>query len=126
MKAFFAELRKIKSLFLANGYLNVLLQLLLNVKLSSSIELKDTVPHKCSVYIRLPRIGPTSQIYADKIASSIKRFFNVVLVQGIFSTRNAYFSCRKDVLPVHHPSLIISAEFNRTTVDWSRESNIHR
>lgn len=63
-------------------------------------------PPKCPVYVRLPWIGPVSQVYTEKIYS-FKPCFNPFLAQNIFSLRRAFPSGHKDVLAAHQQSLVI-------------------
>ena len=64
-------------------------------------------PSKCPVYFRFPWIGPASQSFVDKIASSVSRCFNAVKVRSIFTTKVAFNSIHKDVLPIFNQSLLI-------------------
>lgn len=52
-------------------------------------------------------MGPNSQVCANKISSSVRWCFNSVVVQNIFSTRRAFPSVHKDVLPTYQQSLVI-------------------
>lgn len=64
-------------------------------------------PSRCPVYTRLLWMGPNSQVCANKISSSVRWCFNSVVVQNIFSTRRAFPSVHKDVLPTYQQSLVI-------------------
>ena len=62
---------------------------------------------KCPVYFRLPWIGPASQSFADKVASSVYRCFHAVKIRSIFATKMAFNSIHKDVLPIFNQNLLI-------------------
>ena len=64
-------------------------------------------PPKCPVYFRLPWVGPTSQSFAEKVASSVYRCYHAVNIRPIFTTRTAFNSTRKDKLPIFKQSLLI-------------------
>ena len=54
-------------------------------------------PPKCSEYVNVLWIGPTGQVFADKISLSILRcffFFYSFKVGAIFTTRSAFLSYR--------------------------------
>ena len=62
---------------------------------------------KCPVYFRLPWIGPASQSFADKVASSVYRCYHAVKVRSVFATKTAFNSIHKDMLPIVNQSLLI-------------------
>ena len=64
-------------------------------------------PSKCPVYIKIPWIGRASQIVADRVALSVMRCYNSVKVRTIFSTKHAFSSSQKDVLPILQQSLMV-------------------
>ena len=63
-------------------------------------------PSKCPVYFRFPWIGPASQSFAKKVASSVYRCY-AINVRSIFTTKTAFNSIHKDVLPIFKQSLLI-------------------
>ena len=79
------------------------LQLWLNFKKKNKI----FGPSKYPVYFSLPWIGPTSQSFANNVASSVYRCFHAVKVRSIFATKAAFSSIHKDVLPIFNQSLLI-------------------
>ena len=64
-------------------------------------------PPKCPVYVRLPWIGSLSQLTADKVSSSVTRYYNAVMVWTIFTTPAAFHSTYKDMLPIFQQSWLI-------------------
>ena len=64
-------------------------------------------PPKCPVCFRLPWVGPASQSFAEKVASSVYRCYHAVNFRPIFTTRTAFNSTRKDKLPIFKQSLLI-------------------
>ena len=64
-------------------------------------------PHKCPVYIRLPWIGSPSQLITDKVSSSVTPCYNAARVRTIFTTREAFRSTHKDVIPIFQESNLI-------------------
>ena len=57
--------------------------------------------------VRLPWIGSPSQLIVDKVSSSVIHCFNAAMVRTIFTTRAAFCSTHKDVLPIFQLSNII-------------------
>ena len=64
-------------------------------------------PPKCPVYVKLPWTGPASNVFTEKIPLSVMRVFYSVKVRGIFRTRSANLSFRKDVLPIQQQSRVV-------------------
>ena len=64
-------------------------------------------PPKCPVYLRLPWIGPASQSFTEKVASSVYRCYHAVKVRSIFTTKTAFNSIHKDALPILKQNLLI-------------------
>ena len=95
------ELGVIRELFLNNGYPEEFLNDNINLTVTK-FRNKNKIfgPFKWPVYFRLPWIGPASQSFVDKIASSVSRCFNAVKVRSIFTTKAAFNSIHKDVLPI--------------------------
>ena len=58
---------------------------------------------KYPLYVRLPWIGSSSQLVADKVSFSVTRCFNASMVRTIF----AFHSALKDVLPIFQQSNLI-------------------
>ena len=102
------ELRVVRELFLNNGHPEEVINDNINLtKTKFSNKNKIFGPSKCPVYFRLPWIGPASQSFVDKIASLVSRCFNAVKVRSIFTTKVAFDSIHKDVLPIFNQSLLI-------------------
>ena len=102
------ELRVIRELFLNNGYPREVINDNINLTVTR-FRNKNKIfgPSKCPVYFRLPWIGPANQSFVDQIASSVSRCFNAVKVRSIFTTKAAFNSTHKDVLPIFNQSLLI-------------------
>lgn len=66
-----AELKKLKQLLLMNSYPECFLTATTEQKINKFNESHRYSPSKCPVYLRLPRVGTGSQIYADRIVNSI-------------------------------------------------------
>ena len=99
------ELRVIRELFLNNGYPEEVINDNTDLTVTKfSNKNKIFGPSKCPVYFRLPWIGPASQSFVDKIASSVSRFNTA---RSIFTTKVAFNSIHKDVLPIFNQSLLI-------------------
>ena len=80
---------------------------LINLTVNKFRNNKPFGPSKCPVYVRLPWIGPTSQTIANKISSSVMRCYNALKVRTIITTRPAFRSFHKDVLPIFQLSNLI-------------------
>lgn len=91
------KLRKMKPLFMANDYAEWVITNTIGGKIAKFNGIKMLSPFKCPVYIKLSWIGPRSQVYADKISSPVRRWFNAVYVQNNFSITRAFPSVRKDI-----------------------------
>lgn len=70
-----AKLRQIQQLFLANGYSEIVILNNIGLKIAKFNGVKLFTSSKCSLYMRLPWIGPGSQVYIDKISSLVQRCF---------------------------------------------------
>ena len=68
--------------------------------------IKTFSPPKCHVYIKFLGIGPCSELIADKISLS-ETCFDFTLECTNFTTRNAFPSFFKDVLPILQENLVI-------------------
>ena len=71
----------IKEIFINNGYPEEVIDD--NIKLIvTRFKNKNTIfwPPKCSVYFRLPWVGPVSQSFAEKVASSVYYCYHAVNV----------------------------------------------
>ena len=64
-------------------------------------------PSKCLFYFRLSWIGSASQSFAKKVASSVYCCYHAVKVWSTFTTKTAFNSIHKDVLPILKQSLLI-------------------
>ena len=102
------ELKVIKEICINNGYPEEVIDD--NIKLTvSRFKNKNKIfgPPKCPVYFRLPWVGPASQSFAEKVASSAYRCNYAVNVRPIFTTWTAFNSTRKDKLPIFQQSLLM-------------------
>ena len=63
-------------------------------------------PLKFPVEVKLLWIGLASQVYADKLSSSFMRCFCSLKVKANFTTRPAFLSSIKDVLPILQQSMM--------------------
>ena len=102
------EPKVIKEIFINNGYPDEVIDENFNLTVTK-IKNKNKIfaPSKCPVYFRLPWSGPASQSFADKVASSVYRWYNAVKVRPIFYTKRAFSTIHKDVLPILNQSLSI-------------------
>ena len=76
------ELKVIKEIFINNEYTEEVIDD--NVKLTMTrFKNKNKIfgPLKCPVYFRLPWVGPASQSFAEKVASSVYRCYHAVNVR---------------------------------------------
>ena len=97
-----------KNVFLGNGYpeeVNVDTRNKTVDKFRNNIVLFG--PSKYPVYVRLPWTRSPCQLIADNISSSVTRCFNVAMVRTIVTTRAAFRSIHKDVLPIFQQSNFI-------------------
>ena len=76
-----SEFEQIKNQFLSNGYPEEIIADTINLTVNKfRNDNRPFGPCKCPVYVRLPWIGSTSQLIADKVTSSVACFYNVVKV----------------------------------------------
>ena len=102
------ELQVITDIFKNNGYPEEVISHNIHLTVSKFKNKRRTFgPPKCPVYFRLPWIGPASQTFASKIVNSVSRCYNAVEVRTILTTRAAFRSFHKDVLPITQQSLLI-------------------
>ena len=95
------EVKVIKEIFINNGCPEEVMGD--NIKLTvTRLKNKNKIfgPPKCSVYFRLPWVGPASQSFAEEVASSVYRCYHAVNVRPIFTTRKAFNSIHIDNLPI--------------------------
>ena len=79
------ELKVIKEIFINNGYPVEVIDDNINLTVTKFKSKNNNFgPSKCPVYFRLPWIGPASQSFADKFASSVYRCYHAVKVRSIF------------------------------------------
>ena len=102
------ELKVIKEIFINNGYPEKVIDDNINLT-GTRFKNNNKIfgPLKCPVHFRLPWIGPASQSLAEKVASSVYRCYHAVKVRSIFTTKTAFNSIHKDVLPILKQSLLI-------------------
>ena len=62
---------------------------------------------KCPVYLKLPWIGNVSLRFEKQIRSTIQRCYGALEPRIIYSTRPAFPSVHKDVLPTLQKSLVV-------------------
>ena len=99
---------QIRNLFLSNGYHEEFIADTTNLAVNKFRNDNWLFgPFKCPVYVRLPWIGSTSQLIANKVTSSVARCHNVVKVRNIFNIRTAFLSIHKNVLPIFQQSNLI-------------------
>ena len=106
------ELKVIKEIFINNGYPEQVIHD--NIHLTvTRFKNKNKIfgPPKGPVYFRLPWIGTARQSFAEKVASAVYHCYHAVKVTSIFTTKTAFNSIHKDVLPILKQSLLIY-EFN--------------
>ena len=102
------ELKVFKDIFINNGYPEEVIDD--NIKFTVT-RLKNKnktfgLP-KCPVYFRLPWVDSASQSFAERIASSVYRYYHAVNLRPIFTTRMAFNSIHKDKLPIFKQSMLI-------------------
>ena len=68
---------------------------------------KSFGPSKCPVYTKLLWIEPVSQVFADNISKSVMCCIYLVKVRTIFTTRPAFLSSQKNILPILGESMLI-------------------
>ena len=102
------DLKAIKEIFINNGYPEEVIDDNINLTVTR-LKNKNKIfgPSKCPVYFRLHWIGPASQSFAEKVASSVYHCYHAVNVRSIFTTKTAFNSIHKDVLPIFKQSLLI-------------------
>ena len=102
------ELKVIKEIFINNKYPEEVIDDNINLTVTR-FKNKNKIfgQSKYPVYFRLPWIGPASQSFADRVASSVYHCYHAVKVRSIFSTKTAFSSIHKDVLPILNQSLLI-------------------
>ena len=82
-----SELDKIKKLLIKNGYpIDVLLSCI-NQKLANYAAEKTFGPEKCTVYLKLPRIGNVSSKFENQINKAITSCFYAVNPHVVYNTR---------------------------------------
>ena len=66
-------------------------------------------PSKCPVYVRLPWIASPNQLIAVKVSSSVTVTccYNAAMIRTLFTTRAAFRTIHKDVLPLFQQSNFI-------------------
>ena len=102
------ELKVIKEIFINNGYPQEVIDDNINLTMARfKNNNKIFGPSKCPVYFRLPWIGPASQSFTDKFASSVYRCYHAVKDRSIFSTKTAFSSMHKGLLPILNQSQLI-------------------
>ena len=101
-------MKVIKEIFINNWYPEEVINDNINLTVTE-FKNKNKIfgPSKCPVYFRLPWIGPASQSFADKVASSVYCSYHAVKVRSIFSSKTAFSSIHNDVLPILNQSLLI-------------------
>ena len=102
-----AELDKILSILLENGYPENLIKSAIKRKLQQlNLNPVHTVK-KCPVYLHIPWIGNVSMRFEKQITSAVKRCFFSVEPRVVFTTRQLLPATKKDVLPSHHQNNVI-------------------
>ena len=102
------ELKVIKEIFINNGYPEEVTDDNINLtvtRFKNKNKIFESL--KCPVYFRLPWIGPASRSFAEKVASFVYRCYHAIRVRSIFTTKTAFTSIHKDVLPILKQSLLI-------------------
>ena len=102
------ELIVIKEIFINNGYPEEVIDDNINLTVTR-FKNKNKIfgASKCPAYFRLPWIVPASQSFAEKVATSVYRCYHAVKVRLIFTTKTAFNSIHKDVLPILKQSLLV-------------------
>ena len=102
------ELKVIKEIFINSEYPEEVIDDNINLTVTR-FKNKNKIfgPSKCLVYFRLLWIGPASQSFAEKVASSVYRCYHAVKVRSIFTTKTAFNSIHKNILPILKQSLLI-------------------
>ena len=103
-----SEFEQIKNLFLGNEYPEEVIVDTINKTVH---KFRNNIvpfgPPKYPVYVRLPWIGSPSQLIADMVSSSVTHCYNAAMVRTIFTTRAAFCSTHKDVLPIFQQNNLI-------------------
>ena len=100
-----SELDKIKEIFLSNGYPEHVVSHVIRSKVDNFSRTKVFGPPRCPIYRKLPWWALASNLW--QISSSVTHCFNAANMRIIFSTRSAFRSFRKDVLPTNKQSYVI-------------------
>ena len=102
-----SEVSQLKQIFVKNGYPEQLVDKVISNKLSSSSRLPDIGPKRCPVYLRLPWLGSVSLRFDKQVSSAVSKCFFAAETRVIFTTRSAFPSVNKDLLPTLKLSNII-------------------
>ena len=102
-----AELNKILSILVANGYPNHIITSIFTEKIQQFNQPSQHGPKKCPVYFHLPWLGTVSINFEKQITTAIQRWYFAVGTLVVFTTRPLFPSTKKDVLPAHHHNNII-------------------
>ena len=104
-----AELRKIFSILLMNGYRDHIIEKAIARKLKTFTSLPSHTVKKCPVYLHLPWLGTPSVGLEHKIKASVEKCFFAVEQRVIFRSRPLLPAIKNDVLPV---SLLSNVVYN--------------
>ena len=102
-----AELEKLKTIFLDNGYPEDVILSYTKEKIASFSAVQKFGPQKCPVYLKLPWIGNTSLRFESQIRQAITNCFFAVNPRIVYSTRRALPSIQKDCVPTKQKSSVI-------------------
>ena len=84
-----AELEKLKTIFLDNGYPEDVILSYTKEKIASFSAVQKFGPQKCPVYLKLPWIGNTSLRFESQIRQAVTNCFFAVNPRIVYSTRRA-------------------------------------
>ena len=102
-----AELTKIFSILLINGYPNHVIEKAIACKLKNFISLTSHTVKKCPVYLHLPCLETPSVGFKNKIKASVEKCFFAVEQRVIFKSRPLLLAIKKDVLPTSFLSNVV-------------------
>ena len=99
------EIVVLKSIFARNGYPAPITEQVINQTLSAKPPQQSAAMRQ--VFIRLPWLGPASRAASNRIELVTRKAAPWCKVISCFTTRNAFNTCRKDVLPADFLSNVI-------------------
>ena len=102
-----AELDKIRSILVANGYPNHIITFTFSKKIWQFNQSFQHGPKKCLVYLHFPWLGNVSTKIEKQITTVIQHCYFAVKTCVIFTTRLLHPATKKDVLPAHYHNNVI-------------------